>query len=283
MPLHKPNSFDLKAFWQEHDKELAEQSNHRDLTLSHDLYRGMPDWFNAFFAHFQQRAVLRLFRKCNLQTGMRALDIGCGTGRWTGLLLGMGLKCFAFDMGAQALQYAAKRWERANFSLGQLPFLAFADESFDLAISVTVLQHVPRPLQLQAIQAIGRALKPSGYLIACESTDIHETSSHVFSNSKGYWLDMFSDAGLELAGMTACEYLPYVKLFQWSRDFWQKRVRHSNLKPNVSSIAQLLKANPLLAFLTRFMITLSYPLEYVSSEIFPQRWANKTCFLLRKP
>lgn len=269
------------AFWNEHDRGLEQHGEGDNVTLSHDLYRGMPSWFNAYFGHFQRRALLQLIPKIGLARGMRGLDLGCGTGRWTSLLLRMGLQSYGFDLGRGALEYAARQWRQAQFSCGQLPFLSFADDSFDLAISVTVLQHIPYAQQDASVQSIARVLRSGGYLLACETIVKEDPAPHIFGNSMETWLAMFRQAGFQLEGQSACEYLPHVKLFHWGRRLLGKTARDGQ-RVDVSSIARLLARHPLLAIWVRLAILISYPLEYLASSMLPMSSARLICFLLRK-
>jgi 2-polyprenyl-3-methyl-5-hydroxy-6-metoxy-1,4-benzoquinol methylase len=281
----KPTSkmpLDVAAFWRAHDSALTQHSEDGDATLSHDLYRGMPAWFNAYYDHFQHRAVRSLLKNEKFQAGMRGLDLGCGTGRWSGMMSGYGVQAFGFDLGMQALCYARGRWPQAHFTCARLPHLCFAQEQFDLAISVTVLQHVPRQQQLAALRAVWRALKPGGLLLACETTDARNPSAHIFGNSSERWLELFQEAGYQLVGQGGCEYLPHVRLFQWLRQAWQRSRPSAHASADVSAIAGLLQRNPWLALPVWLAITLSYPLEYLASTFLPPRWANLGCFALRK-
>lgn len=273
---------DLKAFWREHDLTLPEGRNSDNITLSHNLYREMPGWFNAFYAHFQQTAVQRLLRFCKLPPSGRSLDVGCGTGRWTRLLLESGLQTFGIDIGEQALQFAASRWQGTFFSCIGLPHLGFASDSFDLALSVTVLQHIPHAQQQQAIEELSRVVCPAGYLLVCESIDTGDPSHYIFANRPERWLEMFHDAGFQLVGRSACEYLPYVKVFHWLCRLRQSVRKEPVSEANVSQMAQLLRTSPRLAALVHLVLIVSYPLEYFASRILPQRSARLACFLVRK-
>jgi SAM-dependent methyltransferase len=241
----------------------------------------MPPWFNAYYAHFQRRSVLRLIRQCPLLPGIRALDVGCGTGRWSELMLSQGWKIYGIDMGKQALHYAAVAWTEICFICGMLPLLCFADESFDLAVSVTVLQHVPHAQQQESVDAIYRTLKQGGYLVVCETIDTSDSSPHIFSNTFENWRNLFCKAGFRIVAIAGSEYLPHVRVFHWLR--YKRRNSHASIvHSNVSAIAQLLASRPLLVALVWLGIAISYPLEYVASVILPARWARLGCFLLQK-
>lgn len=272
---------DVGEFWREHDRAMPQHTQLGNVTLSHDLYRGMPPWFNAYYAHFQRRAVLRLLRKCALLPGIRTLDVGCGTGRWSELMLSRGWKPYGIDPGKQALHYAAEAWPEARFTCDVLPLLCFADESFDLAVSITVLQHIPYAQQQESVDAIYRTLKPGGHLVVCETIDTSDSSPHIFSNSFENWLNLFSKAGFQVMTSAGSEYLPHVRVFHWLRRK-RKTSYVSTEHSDVSAIAQLLAKRPLMVALVWLGITISYPLEYVASIILPARWARLGCFLLQK-
>jgi ubiquinone/menaquinone biosynthesis C-methylase UbiE len=272
---------DVGEFWREHDRAMHQHKQFGNVTLSHDLYRGMPPWFNAYFAHFQRRAILHLLRKCALPPGIRTLDVGCGTGRWSELILSRGWKPYGIDMGKQALNYAAEAWPEARFTCGMLPSLCFADESFDLAVSITVLQHIPYAQQRGSVDAIYRALKSGGYLVICESIDTSDPSPHIFSNSFDNWLNLFGKAGFKIMTIAGSEYLPHVRAFHWLRR--KRKASHTSFEDSdVSEIAQLLAEHPLLVALVWLGISISYPLEYVASVTLPLGWARLGCFLLQK-
>ena len=272
---------DPVAFWREHDRAFSRHRSLGNATLSHDLYRGMPTWFNAYYAYFQKRAILRLLRCCDLSSGIRALDVGCGTGRWSELMVSLGWKPYGIDIGRQALTYAAKANPDIRFICGMLPDLGFADGSFDLAVSVTVIQHIPHLSQLESLQAIFRTLKAGGYLVICETIDTHDPSSHIFGNTYETWVQQFNLAGFQIVSVTGSEYLPQVRFFHWFRSK-RKRSHVSTGYPNVESIAELLTSHSFLAMLVWLGIIISYPFEYIASFIFPARSARLVCFLLQK-
>lgn len=273
---------DTRHFWSSHDDTLPEMGAAQHIALSHDLYRGMPAWFNAYYAHFQQRAVKSLLRYCGPVNGMRVLDVGCGTGRWSELLAAMGARPIGVDIGLRALRLAATRPGVRHLATAGLASLGFADGVFDLALSVTVLQHIPRSQQRDAIAALARVLKPGGWLVACELVDRDDPATHIFANSRETWRTMFEAAGLRLVAYKPCEYLPYVKWFQCVRAWFGKHASGGSSLPGVSQVAITLQRYPVLAGLLQLVIAVSYPLEYLASWTMPQRLARLGGFLLVK-
>ena len=277
--------FDLDHFWREHDSALlsTQFSTHGDLSLTHDLYRGMPPWFNAFFAHFQHKAIRRLLKRIpNSLTG-RGLDIGCGTGRWNKLLQAMQLKAFGMDIGILAVQIAAHQYPEASFVIAKLPTVCFKPDSFSLAISVMVLQHVPYTSQLTALQAIQNSLIPNGYLLVCESIHPKDPSPYLFGNTGHRWKELFYLSEWQIVASYGCEFLPFVTIYQWIRQFFfQFDGVLKRRKGEVGAVADFFHRHSIFAQFIRVVLYWAYPLEYLSSACLPMNWARVGCFLLKK-
>jgi SAM-dependent methyltransferase len=98
--------------------------------------------------------------------GLRALDVGCGTGM-TAVRLAR-LRAIAevvgIDPSLDALEHAR---HRHSFSLhcGSVLDLPFPDGRFDLASCFDVLQHLPVGTQPDALAEIARVLVPGGWLL----------------------------------------------------------------------------------------------------------------------
>src|SRR5262245_43307224 len=70
-------------------------------------YPAMPRWFNRFYARFQLNAVERMLADVPLAGGS-ALDVGCGSGRWSRWLRGKGATPTGVDPTVPMLE-AARR------------------------------------------------------------------------------------------------------------------------------------------------------------------------------
>ena len=90
----------------------------------------------------------------------RALDVGAGTG---GVLADLGSRCHAFgaEFNAAGARYCGDRG--LAVVQARLPVLPFADDTFDLAISLDVFEHIED--DLAAIEEVRRVLRPGGRLI----------------------------------------------------------------------------------------------------------------------
>ena len=94
---------------------------------------------------------------------LRVLDLGCGSGRASKLLLSNGHNVFGLEVSETALRKArrvegAKGWVQASCD-GPLPF---AEKSFDAVYCAEVIEHLIDPQTV--LTECHRILKPSGIL-----------------------------------------------------------------------------------------------------------------------
>lgn len=111
------------------------------------------------------RAMLAVFAELVRAGGSgRVADVGCGPGRVTTLLRGLGLDVFGIDPVPGMLAIARRENPGVEFAEGALPDLDLADESLGGAVSRMSVIHLP-PRELPAAFArLHRVLAPGGYL-----------------------------------------------------------------------------------------------------------------------
>jgi ubiquinone/menaquinone biosynthesis C-methylase UbiE len=98
--------------------------------------------------------------------GLRWLDVGCGTGAFTDLVLEQSSPrdLSAVDPAEDQIAHARTKpaAKRVNFRLAEAQNLPFADDEFDVAAMALVITFVPDPAQ--AIAEMKRVVKPSGMI-----------------------------------------------------------------------------------------------------------------------
>lgn len=99
--------------------------------------------------------------------GATVLDLGCGTGRTTGVLGRMGFDVVGVDVSEPMVRRARSLYPDIEFEPGDARDLRFADESFDYVLfSFNGLDYVqPEGDRYVALREIWRVLKPGGTFV----------------------------------------------------------------------------------------------------------------------
>lgn len=96
------------------------------------------------------------------------LDIGCGSGALAKSLARDGFRMTGIDPNAAAIAEANARVPGATFLTAGAEALPFARATFDAAIFLNSLHHVPVPAMQPALQEALRVLRPGGEVIIVE-------------------------------------------------------------------------------------------------------------------
>ncbi len=118
-------------------------------------------------------------------TGKRALDVGCGPGIVTEILLDKGAEVVAFDVTPEFLKITQERvGERATVLRANLeePLIFASDEEFDLVLCSLVLDYIEN--WGKVFREFYRVLKASGWLIFSCGNPVFD---HRFSPSGDYF------------------------------------------------------------------------------------------------
>jgi ubiquinone/menaquinone biosynthesis C-methylase UbiE len=150
--------------------------------------------------------------------GLRWLDVGCGTGAFTDLVLEQSSPrdLSAVDPAEDQIAHARTKpaAKRVNFRLAEAQNLPFADDEFDVAAMALVITFVPDPAQ--AIAEMKRVVKPGGMIgtyvwdflgkgntqqplreaVEARGIRVQPTPGHVHSRLESL-REIFTGAGLE--------------------------------------------------------------------------------------
>lgn len=133
----------------------------RVFDFEHRRYR------DSWYTRFEPRLVEQFLAECRLPheffAGTRALDAGCGSGRWSYALAELGADVVAFDLTSGGIEAAHENLgERGNVTVCQANIFQppFASESFDFVMSWGVLHHTPDTRA--AFERLVPLVKPGG-------------------------------------------------------------------------------------------------------------------------
>jgi ubiquinone/menaquinone biosynthesis C-methylase UbiE len=136
-----------------------------------------------------------------LLTGIAAqqsLEIGCGFGRLSPIFAEFSRQHIGVDINRDALTTAQISYPELQFKEASVTLLPFADGSFDLVTTWTVLQHIPPARIDAAVAEIKRVLSWDGMLLICEETRYLNThAKHTWHRRLEFYAETFSPLKLE--------------------------------------------------------------------------------------
>ncbi|HEY2675700.1 MAG TPA: methyltransferase domain-containing protein [Steroidobacteraceae bacterium] len=207
-----PERYRPALYWEERAQRFAADGEGLAAVCAY----GMPEFYNRAI-DWEQRLALDPWLK--VKPGVRVLDAGCGTGRWSRLLASRGAQVSGVDLSptmiAQARRLAAQEWvhESCRFIVGDLAHLHL-EQRFDLVLGVTVLQHILDPAECRAaLSAMVAHLAPGGRVILLEAAPHvveNRCDSTVFiARHRDEYLEMISACGLEVRALTGVDPAPF--------------------------------------------------------------------------
>jgi 2-polyprenyl-3-methyl-5-hydroxy-6-metoxy-1,4-benzoquinol methylase len=94
--------------------------------------------------------------------GLRLLDAGCGTGRFSAVAAGRGARVTSLDVGERLLAKVAEKCDSERV-VGSVERLPFGDGSFDVVLCSEVVEHLRSPRD--GVRELARVLAPGGRLV----------------------------------------------------------------------------------------------------------------------
>lgn len=102
------------------------------------------------------------FDGVDIKRGERVLDLGSGRGYWAGKAARLGADVVAYDVKEERVERATIRYPRVRFVLGSAEDTGLEDDSFDVVLILSVLEHTADPEGV--LEEIARVLRPGGRL-----------------------------------------------------------------------------------------------------------------------
>lgn len=134
----------------------------------HALYAAVAhEYDDVFPRHVAEHYIDKRTRliKDLLPMGGLVLDVGCGTGQLAAAIAAEGYDMFGVDLSASMIAKARQRGLAGTYA-GVTTALPFADNSFDLALTVATLHHLETPERVAAtVSEMARVVKHGGFVV----------------------------------------------------------------------------------------------------------------------
>ncbi|MBB3674514.1 class I SAM-dependent DNA methyltransferase [Modestobacter versicolor] len=146
----------------------------------------------ALAASPMDRALLGVFAEQVLAgAGGPVGDLGCGPGRLTTHLAGLGLDAFGVDLSPGMVEVARQRHPRLRFQVGSLTALDLPDAGLAGALAWYSLIHTPPEHQPAVIAELARVLRPGAPLLtafqAGDDVPVHHRQGYGHEISLRTW------------------------------------------------------------------------------------------------
>jgi len=270
----------LQPYWDEVSGRYATAD-----PLAAVCYPGAPPWFNRFIGRFQMRAVKRVLDVIPLE-GVRALDVGCGMGRWTRLLHARGASVIGIDPTEEMIEAARRLSPDLDYRRMSATAIGLPDAGFDLVTAVTVVQHLRPEEQRAAVAEIARVLRPGGHALLLDLIDLGDRGPVVFPRAPEDWIALARAAGLDLVAWRGQEFIPLIRMgWRVANALGRGSAEAKGAAPaRGNSWFDRMQRRPGLRVLLlplRLMVWASYPMEWLCVRLAPARSARHGCFLYR--
>jgi len=159
-------------------------------------------------------------------TGARVLEIGCGMGELAIGLSGKGYECVGIDVSEVRIR-RLQRFESGNLQFRRVEGtkLPFPDQSFDVAISMQLFEHLHPDDASEHLREVSRILKPAGvYMLETPNALVGpgDVSRFFAETAQGFHLREYTIR--ELCGLLGeCGFGQVEVLLRWARLLSAKR------------------------------------------------------------
>ena len=125
------------------------------------------DSYARFMGRFSEPLAVQFADAAHVRAGDRALDVGCGPGALTALLVERlgGAAVSAIDPSAPFVAAVHERFPEVDVRTGVAEELPFPDDGFDVTLAQLVVHFMADPVS--GLREMGRVTRPGGLVSAC--------------------------------------------------------------------------------------------------------------------
>jgi len=139
------------------------------MTHNGDPYATIAPLYDRFLERFDGPVRATAFTASAPLTGMRVLDVGCGTGVTLEQYVDAGCVCSGVDTSKAMLHQASKRLgDRVDLTLASAEHLAFEDNTFDRVLASLFLHELAPATRDVILSELARVAKPDGKIVVSD-------------------------------------------------------------------------------------------------------------------
>jgi ubiquinone/menaquinone biosynthesis C-methylase UbiE len=190
-------------YWRDRTRQFGEAS------VGYGCNEKSIRWDN----YVRERAISRLI---TVGPGTSVLDVGTAGGYWAIKFARAGATVTGLDFNEEILKIAAQSARASDVEVewvnSPLEEASIADDSFDVVLSVTCLQHITeRDRQAEAVRVILRSLKPGGLFVLLEDTvrGNDRANGYMLSRTQRSWIELIESQGGRLVDYTGVSFVRF--------------------------------------------------------------------------
>ncbi|MCK4730457.1 MAG: class I SAM-dependent methyltransferase [Candidatus Aenigmarchaeota archaeon] len=170
---------------------------------------GHTGWSDQIIYKYDQPLRLRVIKNIlnKIQGSIenkKILDVGCGVGDFSIMFAKMSAEVTGIDISEKAVGEAKKKAKGlcCDFKVTSIKNMDF-QKSFDIILSITVLQHIPNKDLLSSIQKLADSLNIEGYIYILETAPVKlnqntTNSEYQHFHTRKDWIKLFEKASMKL-------------------------------------------------------------------------------------
>jgi ubiquinone/menaquinone biosynthesis C-methylase UbiE len=122
-----------------------------------DPYRRIASFYDAVVEPFNRKLRGYVAKVARPETGLKVLEIGCGTGTNLELFADAGCDVSGIDLSPSMMELAKQKLgDRADLRLGDAADMPFADSSFDVVLAFLTIHEMPPVVRKPVMEEIVR-------------------------------------------------------------------------------------------------------------------------------
>jgi ubiquinone/menaquinone biosynthesis C-methylase UbiE len=134
-----------------------------------DPYGSIARFYDGVLGSMTTSVRARSMRVCPVTTGMRVLDVGCGTGMYLDAYTAAGAVGTGIDRSPAMLAVARERLGgRASLELADATNMPFSDDSFDVVVASLLLHELDLATGTMILDEMARVATPGGRIMVVD-------------------------------------------------------------------------------------------------------------------